>query len=118
MNIMLSKAADSAAVLVALHRAAYLLYTYRKRLARRGILVIGPSTTFLRYVVSSNLVAAGQRVAHGHELVPGSGRLAGRSKPRKASGVRKAVISWICSPRRVSTSTARGVNGCVVASPA
>jgi DNA helicase IV len=35
---------------VALHRAAYLLYTYRKRLARRGILVIGPSTTFLRYI--------------------------------------------------------------------
>jgi DNA helicase IV len=35
---------------VALHRAAYLLYTYRKRLARRGILVIGPSATFLRYI--------------------------------------------------------------------
>jgi DNA helicase IV len=35
---------------VALHRAAYLLYTHRKRLARRGILVIGPSTTFLRYI--------------------------------------------------------------------
>jgi DNA helicase IV len=35
---------------VALHRAAYLLYTYRKRLARRGILIIGPSATFLRYI--------------------------------------------------------------------
>ena len=35
---------------VALHRAAYLLYTYRKRLARRGILVIGPNATFLRYI--------------------------------------------------------------------
>lgn len=35
---------------VALHRAAYLLYTHRKRLARRGILVIGPSATFLRYI--------------------------------------------------------------------
>ena len=35
---------------VALHRAAYLLYTYRKQLARRGILVIGPSATFLRYI--------------------------------------------------------------------
>ena len=35
---------------VALHRAAYLLYTHRKRLARRGILVIGPSGTFLRYI--------------------------------------------------------------------
>jgi len=35
---------------VALHRAAYLLYTYRKQLARRGILIIGPSTAFLRYI--------------------------------------------------------------------
>jgi DNA helicase IV len=35
---------------VALHRAAYLLYTYRKQLERRGILVIGPSGTFLRYI--------------------------------------------------------------------
>lgn len=35
---------------VALHRAAYLLYTHRRRLARRGILVIGPSPTFLRYI--------------------------------------------------------------------
>ncbi|HYU04562.1 MAG TPA: AAA family ATPase, partial [Jatrophihabitantaceae bacterium] len=35
---------------VALHRAAYLLYTYRDELARRGILVIGPNNTFMRYV--------------------------------------------------------------------
>ena len=35
---------------VALHRAAYLLYTYRRQLARRGILVIGPNATFLRYI--------------------------------------------------------------------
>ena len=35
---------------VALHRAAYLLYTHRDRLARSGVLVIGPNTTFLRYI--------------------------------------------------------------------
>ncbi|TWF82921.1 nucleotide disphospho-sugar-binding domain-containing protein [Kitasatospora viridis] len=35
---------------VALHRAAYLLYTHRDRLAKRGVLVIGPNTTFLRYI--------------------------------------------------------------------
>lgn len=35
---------------VALHRAAWLLYTYRERLARDGVLVIGPSTMFLRYI--------------------------------------------------------------------
>ncbi|RKN40474.1 HelD family protein [Streptomyces hoynatensis] len=35
---------------VALHRAAYLLYTHRERLARSVVLVIGPSPTFLRYI--------------------------------------------------------------------
>ena len=35
---------------VALHRAAYLLYTHRKLLAGRGILVLGPSGAFLRYI--------------------------------------------------------------------
>ena len=35
---------------VALHRAAYLLYTQREKLERSGVLVIGPSRTFLRYI--------------------------------------------------------------------
>jgi len=35
---------------VALHRAAYLLYTYREQLARRAVLIVGPNPTFLRYV--------------------------------------------------------------------
>ncbi|HEX6196813.1 MAG TPA: ATP-binding domain-containing protein [Jiangellaceae bacterium] len=34
----------------ALHRAAYLLYTHRDRLEDRGVLVIGPNATFLRYI--------------------------------------------------------------------
>ncbi|GAA0332841.1 AAA family ATPase [Actinoallomurus spadix] len=34
---------------VALHRAAYLLYTHR-HLAKRGVLVVGPNATFLRYI--------------------------------------------------------------------
>ena len=35
---------------VALHRVAYLLYTHRERLARSGVLVVGPSAGFIRYV--------------------------------------------------------------------
>lgn len=35
---------------VALHRAAYLLYTYRHRLGSRGVLLVGPNTIFLRYI--------------------------------------------------------------------
>ena len=35
---------------VALHRAAYLLYTHRDRLGPGGVLVVGPNPTFLRYI--------------------------------------------------------------------
>ena len=35
---------------VALHRAAYLLYHHREQLESRGVLLIGPSSTFLRYI--------------------------------------------------------------------
>ncbi len=35
---------------VALHRAAYLLYTHRERLGGHGVLVIGPNGTFLEYI--------------------------------------------------------------------
>ncbi|HJE57716.1 MAG TPA: AAA family ATPase [Nocardiopsis listeri] len=34
----------------ALHRAAYLLYTHRAVLERRGVLVVGPNPAFLRYI--------------------------------------------------------------------
>ncbi|MPY99958.1 MAG: AAA family ATPase [Actinophytocola sp.] len=35
---------------VALHRAAYLLYEHRETLSSRGVLVLGPNETFLRYI--------------------------------------------------------------------
>ncbi len=35
---------------VALHRAAYLLYSHRRVLDRSGVLLVGPSRTFLHYI--------------------------------------------------------------------
>ena len=35
---------------VGLHRAAYLLYAHRDQLRRQGVLVVGPNTSFLRYI--------------------------------------------------------------------
>ncbi|MCU1529794.1 MAG: ATP-dependent helicase [Frondihabitans sp.] len=35
---------------VALHRAAFLLYSHRERLRGSGVLVVGPSRSFLRYI--------------------------------------------------------------------
>src|SRR6266508_711561 len=58
---------------VALHRAAYLLYTHRERLARRGVLVVGPNPTFLRYIeqVLPSLGETGVLLATTDELYPG-----------------------------------------------
>jgi len=35
---------------VGLHRAAWLLYAHRQQLSRQGVLVVGPNTSFLRYI--------------------------------------------------------------------
>lgn len=35
---------------VALHRVAYLLYTYREQLEKTGVLILGPNPTFLDYI--------------------------------------------------------------------
>ena len=57
---------------VALHRAAYLLYTYRFPLEDQGVLVIGPNRVFLRYIerVLPSLGEAGVEQAVLADLVP------------------------------------------------
>jgi DNA helicase IV len=66
---------------VALHRAAYLLYTHRERLARRGLLVVGPTPTFLRYIadVLPSLGETGVLLAGLGQLRPGLDARAGES---------------------------------------
>ncbi|HVV77651.1 MAG TPA: ATP-binding domain-containing protein [Mycobacteriales bacterium] len=58
---------------VALHRAAYLLYTKRERLARNGVLVVGPGSTFLRYIeqVLPSLGETGVLLSTLEGLLPG-----------------------------------------------
>jgi DNA helicase IV len=58
---------------VALHRAAYLLYTYRRQLEKRGVLVVGPNATFLRYIgqVLPSLGETSVLLATLGELMPG-----------------------------------------------
>ncbi|GAB2770844.1 HelD family protein [Amycolatopsis magusensis] len=58
---------------VALHRAAYLLYTFRQQLTKRGVLVIGPNSTFLRYIgqVLPSLGETGVLLATVGQLYPG-----------------------------------------------
>ena len=58
---------------VALHRAAYLLYTHRDRLARSGVLLVGPNPLFLRYIeqVLPSLGETGVVLSTAGELYPG-----------------------------------------------
>ncbi|GAA4093886.1 HelD family protein [Nonomuraea soli] len=44
---------------VGLHRAAYLLFTHREKLARAGVMIVGPNKAFLSYI-SSVLPALGE----------------------------------------------------------
>lgn len=58
---------------VALHRAAYLLYANRQRLSASGVLVVGPSSAFLRYIeaVLPSLGETGVVMQTLGELFPG-----------------------------------------------
>jgi DNA helicase IV len=58
---------------VALHRAAYLLYTYRDQLSRQGVLILGPNATFLRYIsqVLPSLAETGVLLATLGDMFPG-----------------------------------------------
>lgn len=58
---------------VALHRAAYLLYAHRRTLERSGVLLVGPSRVFLRYIdqVLPSLGETGVVTVTLAELFPG-----------------------------------------------
>jgi DNA helicase IV len=58
---------------VALHRAAYLLYTYRGQLTKQGVLILGPNPTFLRYIsqVLPSLAETGVLLATLGDMYPG-----------------------------------------------
>jgi DNA helicase IV len=70
---------------VALHRAAYLLYTFRFPLERQGVLMVGPNTVFLRYIsqVLPSLGETGVTLSTIDGLV-GGGRVRGADTPLAA----------------------------------
>ena len=72
---------------VALHRAAYLLYTYREQLARRGVLIVGPNPTFLRYIgqVLPSLGETGVAAAHRRRAVSRACAPTGAERPDVAA---------------------------------
>ena len=86
---------------VALHRAAYLLYTHRFPLEVQGVLVVGPNPTFLRYIdqVLPSLGETGVELSTASGLYKGMRPVASepvnvsrlKGDPRMARLVRRAV---------------------------
>lgn len=92
---------------VALHRAAYLLYTHRRALERSGVLVIGPSSTFLHYIdqVLPSLGETGVVSRTIADLIPGV-IATGHDDPRaaKLKGERrmaKAISNAVAARERI-----------------
>ncbi|MEV7044315.1 AAA family ATPase [Amycolatopsis sp. NPDC051061] len=77
---------------VALHRAAYLLYTHRQQLTTRGVLVVGPNSTFLRYIgqVLPSLGETGVLLATIGQLYPGLDAVG--VEPRETTEVKGRLV--------------------------
>jgi len=98
---------------VGLHRAAYLLFTYRQKLQRQGILVVGPTYRFLRYIdqVLPALGEGGVELATLADLAPevpvrdedpeSVARIKGDA--RMAELIARAVRSYQRAPNRDTT---------------
>ncbi|WP_214111309.1 HelD family protein [Acrocarpospora catenulata] len=102
---------------VGLHRAAYLLFTHREKLARSGVMIVGPNRAFLSYI-SSVLPALGEvkvdqaTVAgilgdHSHPEDPAVAAVKGDA--RMAPVLRRALWLHITKPEEGVLVT-RGVN--------
>ncbi|MEK0306869.1 HelD family protein [Bifidobacterium favimelis] len=104
---------------VALHRAAYLLYTHRRLLERSGVLIVGPSHAFLHYIdqVLPSLGETGVLSRTIADLIPGvearatdepyTARLKGDA--RMAALVANAVAGRERVPKDLPTITVDGV---------
>ncbi len=69
---------------VGLHRVAYLLYAYSGRVARRGVLVIGPNRAFLAYI--RNVLPALGEIRRQPDDGHRAGGLRAGPRPRRHSG--------------------------------
>jgi DNA helicase IV len=79
---------------VALHRAAYLLYTHRFPLEGQGVLVVGPNRLFLGYIeqVLPSLGEAGVELVVLADLLDGAGTLSIEGRDREVAGRAKGDL--------------------------
>lgn len=110
---------------VALHRAAYLLYTHRERLAHSGVLIVGPSSNFLHYigqvlpslgetgVLSRTMATLLPGVTVSAEEEPHVAQLKGDA--RMARMIDNAVKACVRVPSQLPTISVRGTRIAVTA---
>lgn len=98
---------------VALHRAAYLLYTHRFPLDGQGLLVVGPNRLFLGYIeqVLPSLGEAGVELSVLPDLVPGI-RTQGRDDPE--TGRIKGDLKMVKVVRRAVRDRQRSIRSDLV----
>ena len=91
---------------VALHRAAYLLYTHRERLEKTGVLIVGPSRVFLRYIeqVLPSLGETGVVAVTMGELLP---RISATATDLPEVAAAKGVLEWLPTLRAAVKSLQR-----------
>ncbi|MBG6121507.1 Helicase IV [Corynebacterium aquatimens] len=104
---------------VALHRVAYLMYTWREQLTRTGVLIVGPNRTFLDYIsrVLPELGETGVVLSTVQDLVPGFRPLRTESlvaREVKGSGemvaiLKRAVQNLQTVPAAATTVTIDGI---------
>lgn len=101
---------------VALHRAAFLLYTHRERLARSGLLVVGPTPTFLRYIadVLPALGETGVLLAGLGQLRPGLDARADEAPEVAEVKGRLTMAGVLAAAVRARQTVPRGVREVVV----
>ncbi|OTA27565.1 ATP-dependent DNA helicase [Alloscardovia macacae] len=104
---------------VALHRAAYLLYTHRSTLQNSGVLIVGPSPAFLHYIdqVLPSLGETGVISRTLGDLIPGihatavdepfAARVKGSKRMAKA--IANAVASRVRIPSELPVLPVNGV---------
>ncbi len=107
-SVVVQGAPGTGKTAVGLHRAAYLLYTYRDQVSRQGVLVVGPNDSFLRYIADvlpalGEIEATHRSIAGLTERVrvravddPARSRLKGDE--RMAEVVRRAVWARLREP--------------------
>ena len=95
---------------VALHRAAYLLYTHRSRLDRSGVLIVGPNARFLDYIarVLPSLGESGVVLRTLGDLYPGvraTGPETLRGEEVKGSGEMVGILKAAVRARQLAPET-------------